>query len=426
MTSSAIKPEPLFDTHAKFLASTAAEYTADRPAICDYLDRFPAAVSAHSDFKHVRAFLKSFSNQETTFKGYRSQVERLMLWSWIKAGKSVIELTRTDAESFMEFNMNPDPEWVGTAVRYRFLEVGEIHEPNPLWRPFSTRDKKVEKKRAAENAMAIPDHGYQVAQGSLRQVFAICSSFYDFLTHDDISTGNPFRAIKQKSRWTQRNTTNQQSHALSEMQWEFVIETAELMADEDPVKHERTLFIVATLFAMYLRVSDIVGNPRWVPTMASFNKRKGTWWYSVNGKGNKNADITVKPDYLRYLKRYRASRNLPPLPYSGETSPLLVKLNGDAGLTDRQVRNIVQAVFDKALSRMQEEGFKDEDVDELRSVTLHWLRHTSATFDAKTRDMKHLQTDLRHTNMSTTQDVYYNSLDEERSESAAKIKISQR
>ena len=48
------------------------------------------------------------------------------------------------------------------------------------------------------------------------------------------------------------------------------IHTAENMADEEPLRHERTLFILATLFAMYLRVSDLAGRKNWKPTMGDF------------------------------------------------------------------------------------------------------------------------------------------------------------
>lgn len=100
------------------------------------------------------------------------------------------------------------------------------------------------------------------------------------------------------------------------------------MAAEDP-RHERTLFIVATLFSLYLRTSDLVGRDNWIPTMGS-------------------------------------------------------------------------------------------------SAFLHWLRHTAATFDAPFRDIKDLQADLRHESMSTTQNTYYNSLDQNRAKSVKGLGIKDR
>ncbi|MNN41563.1 hypothetical protein D3C81_1556870 [compost metagenome] len=70
------------------------------------------------------------------------------------------------------------------------------------------------------------------------------------------------------------------------------------------------------------------------------------------------------------------------------------------------------------------EGFNENETDQLRSASLRWLRRTSATFDAPLREMKDLQADLRHNSQNTTQDVYYNSLDEERSHSIKELKTN--
>lgn len=142
------------------------------------------------------------------------------------------------------------------------------------------------------------------------------------------------------------------------------------------------------------------------------------------GKGNKAAKISARDDYIQhYLVRYRRHLQLPPLPSPAEKTPLISTLKGRAGLSDRHVRLLLQEVFDRSLKRMAEEGWSDDEVDQLRSASLHWLRHTAATFDAPYRDMKDLQTDLRHNSLSTTQNTYYNSLDEQRAHSIKGLKV---
>jgi len=76
-------------------------------------------------------------------------------------------------------------------------------------------------------------------------------------------------APSSRSRFKQRNTLDVASRSLTELQWSFVIDTAEQMADEEPA-HERTLFVVATMLAMYLRISDLVGRDNWRPTMETY------------------------------------------------------------------------------------------------------------------------------------------------------------
>lgn len=204
---------------------------------------------------------------------------------------------------------------------------------------------------------------------------------------------NPFRAVKQKSIYKQRNPLDVASRSLTALQWSYVIETAEQMAAADP-RHERTLFIVATLFSMYLRVSDLVGRDNWTSVMGDIQRDSmGYWWFHVVGKGNKAAKISIRDDYIQnYLVRYRQHLQLSPLPSVHEKTPLISTLKGRGGLSDRHIRLVLQELFDRSMVRMAEEGWSNDGIDQLRSASLHWLRHTSATFDAPYRDMKDLVT----------------------------------
>jgi integrase len=125
----------------------------------------------------------------------------------------------------------------------------------------------------------------------------------------------------------------------------------------------------------------------------------------------------------RYLVRYRHFLNLSPLPSPQEKTPLISTLNGCGGLSDRHVRSILKVVFDRSLQHMQSEGWSEDEIDQLGSASLHWLRHTAATFDAPFREMKGLQADLRHHSLSTTQNTYYNALDEQRTKSVKGLKM---
>jgi hypothetical protein len=67
---------------------------------------------------------------------------------------------------------------------------------------------------------------------------------------------------------------------LTELQWDTVIETVEKLADTEPKKHERSLFIMNALYSMYLRISELVVSERWVPKMSDFRKdQDNNWWF---------------------------------------------------------------------------------------------------------------------------------------------------
>lgn len=424
-------PCPLFETYGRFQELNFQQLSAELPIVRDYLASFPAELQALDGYQAVRGFLKSYAGNETTFNSYRTHVERLLLWALLVAHKPLLELRRRDAEAFMEFCLRPPKDWVGPMVKSRFVRIGgrkklesDSYQVNEAWRPFSVTVPKRNRSLADTGLQDITNRPYKMAQGSVAQVFAVCGSFFQHAIDEGLTEVNPFRAVKQKSIYKQRNTLDVAGRSLTQLQWGYVIETAEAMADEDE-DHERTLFILATLFAMYLRVSDLVGRDNWEPTMGDFRKDTlGNWWFHVVGKGNKAAKISVRDDYIQiYLARYRRHLGLPALPSPHETQPLLSTLKGRAGLSDRHLRLLLQQVFDRALERMVSEGWSDDEVDHLRSASLHWLRHTSATFDAPRRDMKDLQADLRHNSLSTTQNTYYNSLDEQRAHSVKNLRI---
>lgn len=407
-----IQPRPLFGT---IVPRSKQPDPAEKPkpspatAIQAYLASFPAELDVAGDYSIVTRFLMSYSDNASTLRVYRAFVERLLLWSWIERGRSVLHLVRSDAEDFMRFNKAPPKDWIGVATRHRFLPGGDGLVFNLEWRPFS-----FQRKRSGETGDAGE---YNAPHATLQLIFSSCTTFYSFLNVDGHQIGNPFSAIKQKGKLIGSKPEQRDSKSLTQLEWEFLLETAEMMANEDS-KYERTLFIIVALFSMYLRIGDLAGNEGWQPTMGSFSHRSGNWWYATSGKGGKKANITVKPAFLPFLKRYRASRNLTPLPARGETTPLLTAHNGRGGLGARHIRTLVQEVFDRALARMQAEGRTEEECRQLQDATVHWLRHTGATFDAPFRPAKHLQLDLRHASLNTTQDIYYNSIDEERAASS--------
>ncbi len=49
---------------------------------------------------------------------------------------------------------------------------------------------------------------------------------------------------------------------LSTQQWQTFIDTAEQLADEDPVNQERTLFMISALYGMYQRISELGASDR--------------------------------------------------------------------------------------------------------------------------------------------------------------------
>ncbi len=413
MTSLLTSPSPMFD-NLQYLASPfkEAESIYSRQSKVTPKD-------SKEDLYHCLTFLQSYNGSQATFNSYRREVERLLQWSWFVQEKTLPELRRLDIEEYLEFCQHPPLSWIGTKQVARFKNHQGQRTCNPDWRPFVSQVTKV-----ASQLGQIPDNRqFKLSQKSLQAVFSILSTFFNYLLQEDYGELNPVALIRQKSKYLQTHAYKEPIRRISNLQWDFVIETAELNAQRDPKHHERTLFIMNCLFAMYLRISELVADERSTPTMGDFRADvDNNWWLQVTGKGNKVRLITVSDDMLMALKRYRTFLGLSALPHISESTPMIPKVKGKGSVTStRQIRFIVQDCFDQAHQRMREQGLLEEAL-ELKAATVHWLRHTGISEDVKHRPKEHVRDDAGHASMATT-DRYIDTEMRERHASAKHKKI---
>lgn len=394
-------PQPLFDT-LKHLATTR-----------------PASIHNPIDYQLAYDFLHSYRGSEATFNAYRREVERLLHWSWTVNHTSILALKRTDFEAFVEFCQSPPREWVGLKTLPRFKNHQGQRLPNPDWRPFVASVSKV----AHHNGQTPSLKNYALSQKALQAIFSVLSSFYGYLIQEDKIEYNPVLQIRQKSKFIRKQQNKKVIRRLSELQWAYVIETAEALAAKNPEKHERTLFIMNALYGMYLRISELCASLRWTPTMGDFHKDgDGHWWFKTVGKGNKERDITVSDSMLAALKRYRIFLGLPSLPAPAEQTPLISKTKNMTPIkSTRHIRTIVQQCFDEAVLNMERDSLGDE-ADALKAATVHWLRHTGISDDVKHRPREHVRDDAGHGSSAIT-DGYIDVELRERHESGRSKKI---
>lgn len=364
---------------------------------------------AIEDYQFASEFIYSYRGSPDTFNTYRREIEHFLHWCCLVSKISLKHIVRENIESYVEFSKQPPGNWVGLNNVPRFLEKQGQRVPNKDWRPYV-------------NAKG----DYVISQAALQSLFSVLSSFFNFLIQENYIAANPVAQIRQKSKFLRRQQSQAKIRRLSPLQWEFVIEAVEAMAVKQPSVHERSLFIMNALFAMYLRISELVETSRWQPQMGHFQPDlEGNWWFLTVGKGNKEREVSVSDAMLEALKRYRLSRGLSSLPGPGEPSPLIHKTRGTGGITStRQIRLIVQACFDRAAENMRKEG-RAEDAERLGTATVHWLRHTGISEDVKHRPREHVRDDAGHGSSAIT-DRYVDVERAERHASAKRKLIKER
>lgn len=403
-----------------------AKKTFSIPPIFDGLEQMLAGENYVPDFSseeqfifnHAKSFLLSYRGSLDTFNSYRREIERYLQWCQLIAKKTVTQIRREDFENFLAFCQDPPESWIAVRVEKRFIEKEGRRVPNPAWKPFVVKITKT----ATKNGGSPLKENYELSEKAFKSLFAIISSFYNFLIQEEVTNVNPVLLIRQKSRFIRKHQTAAPIRRLSELQWGYVIETAEMMANENP-QHRRTYFIMNLLYGMYLRISELAATKRWTPTMGDFHRdSEGRWWFLTVGKGNKERKISVSSAMLQALKNYRVSLGLSSLPSPQEKTPLISKHNDGKSISStRYIREIVQTCFDRAAERLRQDN-QSEEAEQLMAATVHWLRHTGISDDVKIRPREHVRDDAGHSSGSIT-DKYIDVELHKRHESAKQKRI---
>jgi len=356
-------------------------------------------LSFQSDFNNTLNFLKSYTGSIGTFNSYRREVERLLQWSWLIKKKRIPELTREDIEQFIKFCQNPPTTWISLKKTPRYSEIEGLRTPNKAWRPFVVTISKSARNQG--NLPSLSEFG--LSQSAIQEIFAILSTYFNFLIADEYIVSNPVALIRQKSKFIRKRQQNAPVRRLSLIQWDAVLTVADRLADQTPDKHERTRFMLHCLYGMYLRISELAASERWIPTMNDFTKdHNGYWWFTTVGKGNKERQIAVSDAMLACLVRYRKSLGLTALPSPSDNTPLIPKIRGTGPMSDTApIRRLVQVCFDMAAGELRRTN-QAEEADNLAAATVHWLRHTGISEDVKTRPREHVRDDAGHSSSATT------------------------
>lgn len=373
------------------------------------------------DIKIAIEFLKSYRGSQGTFNSYRREIERLLHWCALISKTTLKKLKRNDIEGFIEFSLKPPNEWIGKTKPPRFIVKEDKRIPNSQWRPFIVTLSKV-KRRKGE---ILKIKNFELTFGSLKELFAILSSFFNYLLQEEYVSMNPVALIRQKNKFIRKSQGQPKIRRLSELQWQTVIGTAKKLAEKKPDVHERTLFVMSILYSMYLRISELTTSNRWTPKMNDFAcDADNNWWFTTIGKGNKERQIAVSETMLKALKRWRKHFNLSPLPSPADDSPLLPKIKGAGAIkSTNYIRRIVQYCFDQAIEQLNEDNLPEE-AETLIEATVHWLRHTGISDDVKIRPREHVCDDAGHSSSAIT-DKYIDIEKRERHRSARNKQISE-
>lgn len=409
------KPIPLFPTYKELQHIRLSDY----PSVQLFLTNADAPSWRQQHWQWAVSFLKYMgrNKSEHTYSRFRNETERFLTWLFMIKQQPMDDLRKSDILEYVDFCWKPPVTWISLASYDRFIYQNGVFTVNEKWLPFRL---KMPKNQTA----AKPDKKkYKPSQETLKSLFTAVIAFYKYLMNEEICYGNPAQVAKTDCRYFIADAQVKEIRRLSEDQWQYVLDIAEKLTEEDH-SYERSLFVIASLKTLFLRISELSERRDWSPEMRHFwQDEDKNWWLKVYGKGRKLRDVSVPTQYLEYLKRYRAYRALTPLPSSSDTSPIVEKIRGQGGMTARHLTRLVQEVFDRAYKKMKHKEGEDA-AQRLQEASTHWLRHTGASMEIERgRALKDLSEDLGHASMATTDTIYVQSENKKRAESGKARKV---
>ena len=315
-------------------------------------------IKAEDDLAAIAVWLAEYVHSPHTFRSYRKEALRLVLWATRVRGRAVSSLTREDVLAYEAFLAGPVPDG---------LLGGEVCFTGTL------------------------------SAASQRQAMGIVAGLFTYLVNAGYLAGNPWTLRRRK----QAPRVRQIERYLDQAQWAAVLHFIETLPKESRRErqyYERARWVVRFLYETALRVSEAAK-----ARSSDFVRRREKWWLRVLGKGGVYGEVPIRDELMADFARYRAFHGLPPAPTPLDTAPIILSIAGRAEdcLTPTAVYLIVKETFGRAAEALAARDPVTAAV--LRRASTHWLRHTAASHQADSgTDLRHVQKNLRHASIETT------------------------
>ncbi|MCF6776542.1 hypothetical protein L3V83_08155 [Thiotrichales bacterium 19X7-9] len=317
---------------------------------CQYMDV--------DDANQALQFLKQYIRSEGTYNSYRREIERLLHWSWLIANKSLKKITSHDIQKFIKFCLSPTPNWVGMSKIRRFINVEGKRIPNASWRPFVIVKTKYEKYYNLN-----PDNLFKLSNSSMNEVYAILSTFYNFLLKNKyVKSNHMLMARFNKDDEVNNNNEVKPQKSLSDIQLKYILKTSYELADINPTLHERTYFLISLMYHTGVKVTELSDNHGKYPKMNDvYQKNDDSWYFKVLSKYKQYREIPLNDEMILIFKRWRKFLGLNALPKNNENIPLILKTRGRGPVNSEvHIRRIIQKCFDESISRLSKDGYGQE------------------------------------------------------------------
>ncbi len=299
-------------------------------------------IAASTDKQAIDAWLGLRHPDSHTWRAYRKESERLLLWAVLAQGQALSSMTTADCAAYREFLAQPGPQW--TAPR-------NTARGSAAWRPFEGPLSA----RSAANAMAI-----------LRALF-------EWLTRRRYLAANPWHGIE--ARVDAPAPPRQRS--LDASQWQRLQDWLDDPAMQPPsLATQRLRAIVTLAYCTGMRRTELAAaRVSGLRRGACSDGQAPTWSIMVMDGSGGAREVALPQPAVQSLQQYFSMRGLDAgLLGNPPETPLLSVLAREAPLGAGRLYELVAAAFADCAAAAD----GSEAASRMGHATPQWLRHTHA------------------------------------------------
>jgi site-specific recombinase XerD len=322
-------------------------------------------LAARNDHDAVQSWLRLRVQGSHTWRAYRREAERFLLWAVVERRKALSSLDSDDCVAYRDFLGHPGPAWTGPRGTLRW---------STDWRPFEAG----------------------LAPGSAQAALTIVRSLCEWLVRRHYLDSNPWDDVPARPE----APSMPRLRALSARQWALV---QEWLGRQPPCPATTRLrFLLTLAYTTGLRLAELAGaRVAWL-RQDQLDDGRWVWTLMVLGKRQRWREVPLPDCTVESFREYLTERGLAgDIASNDPQTPLLSQLDRNAGLTAGRIYEVLKVAFERCAGSVA--AADPRAALRIREATTHWLRHThGAHAAARGVPQNVLQANLGHASLATT------------------------
>ncbi|WP_301233340.1 site-specific integrase [Pandoraea cepalis] len=327
-------------------------------------------IDAKNDYEAIRCWLALRRPESHTWRAYRKEAERLLLWALFAKNKALSDLTANDCAEYLSFLLAPWPaeRWIGPR---------HVERWSPAWRPFA--GPLMDSSRATANAILL--------------------SMFAWLEKQRYLDSNPMTGVPAIVPISE---SDDHGRSLTQAQWLYLLTFARTR-EASPV---RAVFALLFAYGTGLRRAEIAAAR--VADLRSFARNEGMtdgWLLRVVGKRMRVRLVPMPTVVMNALSEYMESRGFGVSPSTWPPDASLLSpgasRRSSESLTPHAVSALYKAMFRRAADELR--STNPATAERLARASAHWMRHSHGSHStAEGTNVTVVRENFGHVDIATT------------------------